>query len=252
MHYAIIGCIHGNIEALQAVVADIRARGIERVVCLGDIVGFGPDPVPCIDVVRDTCFMVLKGDHEAGVITEKPVGFIKKTADTLTWTRAMIQEADTATGDDRLSFLATGTQDSFNSAGITFVHGTPRSRHEHLFPTDVKRDPRKLRAAFAMMDKVCFHGHTHYPGVFRDAPFGWQSPDELGGHFHYSKGMKALINVGSVGQPRDGDPRACYLEINKNDMFWRRVEYDVGAVVQKLQAIEAFTPALAIRLQQGR
>lgn len=251
MHYAILGCIHGNIDALRAVLEDVRVRGIERVVCLGDIVGFGPDPVECIDVVRETCFMVIKGDHDEAVIGEEPEGFIEKTAATLRWTREKILEADMAGGDDRMSFLA-AAQENFSSAGIAFCHGSPRSKHEYLFPTDVKRDPRKLRAAFAATDKVCFHAHTHVPGVIRDTPLGWLTANELGGYFHYQKGMKALIDVGSVGQPRDGDQRACYLEIKKNEMHWRRVEYDVQAVVRKLEANEAFTSALAIRLQQGR
>jgi predicted phosphodiesterase len=248
VHYAIIGCIHGNLEALRAAIADIRQRGIDRVVCLGDIVGFGPDPAECVKLVRETCFMTIKGDHDSAVIAAKPEGFIEKTTRGLVWTRKRLEED----GGQALQFLQSA-QASFSSAGIAFVHGSPRSCYEYLFPSDVRRDPRKLRAAFAMTDKVCFHAHTHVPGVISEEPLGWKTADDFQGHFHFKKGQKALVNVGSVGQPRDGDPRACYLEIEKNDMFWRRVEYDVQAAVGRLQEnADAFTSDLSIRLQQGR
>lgn len=248
MHYAIIGCIHGNLAALRATLDDIRARGIERIVCLGDIVGFGPEPVECVDLVRASCFMVIRGDHDHAVLSDKPEGFIEKTARGLSWTRKKLLEA----GGDHLAFLEQA-QVSFASAGIAFHHGSPRSCYEYLFPSDVRRDPRKLRAAFAMTEKVCFHAHTHVPGVIIEEPLAWRSAQELDGHFHFKKGQKTLVSVGSVGQPRDGDPRACYLEIQKNDMHWRRVEYDVQGVVGLLQQNAAvFSSDLAIRLQQGR
>ncbi|MBX3471392.1 MAG: metallophosphoesterase family protein [Planctomycetes bacterium] len=248
MHYAIIGCIHGNLAALEAVLHDIRARGIERIVCLGDIVGFGPAPAECVELVRARCFMVIRGDHDQAVLNEKPTGFIEKTTRSLVWTRERLLEAP----NDPLGYLEQ-SQAAFSSAGIAFHHGSPRSPFEYLFPSDVRRDPRKLRAAFAMTEKVCFHAHTHVPGVITEEPLAWRSAEDLDGHFHYMKGQKALVSVGSVGQPRDGDPRACYLEIQKNDMHWRRVEYDVHAVVEHLQANAAvFSSDLAIRLQQGR
>jgi diadenosine tetraphosphatase ApaH/serine/threonine PP2A family protein phosphatase len=248
VHYAIIGCVHGNLAALQAALEDIHARGIERVVCLGDVVGFGPDPVGCVDLVRQRCFMLIRGDHDLSVLADKPEGFIEKTTRSLVWTRKQLDAA----GGEHLDYLASG-HESFSSAGIAFHHGSPRSPYEYLFPSDVRRDPRKLRAAFAMTEKVCFNAHTHVPGVIYEEPLAWRSAQELEGHFHYQKGQKAIVNVGSVGQPRDGDPRACYLEIKKNDMFWRRVEYDVASVVSRLSENAAvFSSDLSIRLQQGR
>ncbi len=245
MHYAIVGCIHGNAPALRACLEEIRARGIQRIVCLGDVVGYGPDPVECIDLVREHCFITIRGDHDQGV-TDGSEGFIPKTARVLDWTRSLV-ESDPA----RMKFLREA-QDSFVSAGISFVHGSPRSCFEYLFPHDVTRDPRKLRAAFAAIEKVCFFAHTHVPGVITEEPLQWSAAQDQGGYYHYRKGSKALINVGSVGQPRDGDPRACWLEIKKNEMFWRRTEYDVSAVVARLSADDTFSSDLAIRLQKGR
>ena len=247
MHYAIIGCIHGNRDALEATLEDIRQRGIERVVCLGDVVGFGPDPLECLRLVRERCFISIRGDHDEAMLAGT-AGFIPKTARVLEWTREQIGQTDP-------SLIAWLDQalDSFESAGISFVHGSPKSCHEFLFPSDVRRNRRKLRAAFAATEKVCFCAHTHVPGVIVEEPLAWFSARELDGYYHYRKGVKALINVGSVGQPRDGDPRACYLEIKKNEIFWRRVEYDLGGVVDRLRSnAEVFAADLAIRLEKGR
>lgn len=245
MHYAVFGCVHGNAPALRAVLADIKTRGISRIVCLGDVVGYGPDPGECLQLVRESCFMTIRGDHDHGV-TEGSDGFIPKTAKVLDWTREQLSAAPGA-----IDYLRQA-KEGFASSGISFVHGSPRSPYEYLFPSDVTRDPRKLRAAFARVEKVCFCAHTHVPGVIIERPLQWQPAQELDYFFHFKKGTKVLVNVGSVGQPRDGDPRACWLEIDKNQMHWRRVDYDRGQVLQKLEAGEPFSSDLAIRLQKGR
>jgi diadenosine tetraphosphatase ApaH/serine/threonine PP2A family protein phosphatase len=250
VHYAIIGCIHGNLEALSAVIQDIRVRKIERIVCLGDVVGFGPNPAECLDLVRESCFIMIRGDHDEAMLSGSE-GFIERTAQGLDWTREQLQQGDPHIVQARMRFLEE-SRASFGSAGISFHHGSPRSCHEFMFPNDVRRDPRKLRAAFAATEKVCFHAHTHVPGVITQEPLAWTSASEFDHYFHYRKGSKALVNVGSVGQPRDGDVRACYLEIKKNELFWRRVEYDVQSVVSRLQGNEALAPSLAVRLQKGR
>jgi len=251
VHYAVLGCIQANAEALKAALADIRARNIERVVCLGDVVGFGPDPLECIELVRQSCFMFVKGDHDLAMI-EGSEGFIPKTQQILDWTREQVESGDPSAVAARRAFFE-GALESFTSAGITFVHGSPRSCYEYLFPLDVKQDPRKLRAAFGSTEKVTFYTQTQVPGVILEEPLTWRSAQELDNFFHYKKGMKALVCVGSIGQPRDGDPRACYLEINKNKMHWRRVEYDVDRVVSKLQALpDVFSSDFSIRLKKGR
>jgi len=115
----------------------------------------------------------------------------------------------------------------------------------------VKKDLRKLQRAFGLVEKVLFTGHTHLPGVFTDDPIGFLPPSNVRDYFHYKRGTKVIINVGSVGQPKDGDPRACYLEIQKNEMFWRRVEYDVQRVVEKVKANARLSPAFGARLLRG-
>jgi predicted phosphodiesterase len=251
VHYAVLGCIQANSDALKAALADIRQRGIERVVCLGDVVGFGPDPLECIELVRQHCFMFVRGDHDHAMLAGSD-GFIPKTTQVLDWTRDLVEGGDANAVQARRAFFE-GALDSFSSAGISFVHGSPRSCHEFLFPSDIRDDPRKLRAAFAATEKVTFFTHTQVPGVILEDPLSWHTATDLDYFFHYRKGMKALVCVGSVGQPRDGDARACYLEINKNRMHWRRVSYDVQRVVDRLRAMpEVFTSDFAIRLEKGR
>lgn len=248
MHYAILGDVQGNAEALRAVFEDIRRRKIERVVCLGNVIGFGPDPVECVDLVRTHCFITIRGDHEQALLSGTD-GLIPATAALIEWALEELQQG--SEGASRMAFVD-NTLDSFSSAGISFFHGSPRSSREYLFPSDVRRNRRKLRAAFTHVEKVCFHAHTHVPGVICEEPLSWRSASELDGYYHYRKGEKSLINVGSVGQPRDGDPRAGYIEIRKNEIFWRRVPYDVEAVIDRMEQLEVFGTHYSTRLRQGR
>jgi diadenosine tetraphosphatase ApaH/serine/threonine PP2A family protein phosphatase len=249
VHYAIVSCAHGNLDAFAAVVADAKSRGVERIVFLGDLVGFGPDPVGCVDLARTECAIALKGCHDQALVVgashlPPPVRAC------LDWAKEEI-ERDGDQGPLRMQFLAE-LAPSYDSAGIVFLHASPRDPvGEYLFAEDVKRDTRKLSRAFSLVSKVVFVGHTHVPGVFLENPLRWQSAAEIQNYFHYKRGDKVIVNVGSCGQPRDGDPRACYLEIEKNELYWRRVDYDVNGVVAKIQANPRLSPAFAQRLLRG-
>lgn len=229
---------------MRAVVADIKERAIGRIVCVGDVVGVGPEPAECVDLVREHCFILIRGDHDEAMLSGVS-GFSHFMGQVLEWSKQQLE-----TDPTRLQYLEKSLP-SFESAGISFHHGSPRSKYEYLFASDVKSDPRKLRTAFHGFEKVCFHCHTHVPGLITQEPLQWRSAQELDNYYHYRKGEKILVNVGSVGQSRDGDTRACYLEINKNEIYWRRVDYDVAGVVAKVQANEVLAPA-APRLQKGR
>jgi diadenosine tetraphosphatase ApaH/serine/threonine PP2A family protein phosphatase len=243
VHYAIISCVHANLEALSAVVEDATRRGVEQIVCIGDIVGFGPDPTACVDLVRRACGIALRGCHDEAVVAG---GAHLPPA-----TRAGLAWAKEQLGDERLAWMK-ALPDSYEAGGIVFCHASPREYvTEYLFPEDVRRDARKLARAFDKTAKVVFVGHTHIPGVFQENPIRWTPASQLENYFHYKKGDKVIVNVGSVGQPRDGDPRACYLEVNKNEMYWRRLDYDVNQVVAKIQSNERLTTSTAQRLLRG-
>lgn len=246
MHYAVISCVHANLEALQAVLADADQRGCEQVICLGDVVGLGPDPVACVDLVRQKCAIVLKGCHDEALV-QGGTHLSAPVRASLEWHKEALGEG----GDERVSWLGSLPY-RYEAGGIQFVHGSPREpTQEYLFPDDVQNDARKLVRAFVLVEKVLFAGHTHLPGVFTAEPLGFQTAAALNGYFHYKRGTKVVVNVGSVGQPKDGDARACYLEIQKNEMFWRRVEYDVAAVVDKVKANSRLAPAHGARLLRG-
>jgi predicted phosphodiesterase len=249
VHYAILSCVHGNLEAFQAVVADATTRGVERIVCLGDIVGIGPDPAACVDLARERCSIALKGCHDTALITGAK-HLPPPVRASIDFARAEI-EADPELGEARLDFLEKLPK-QYESGGIVFLHASPRDpTGEYLFAEDVKRDARKLNRAFALVSKVVFVGHTHMPGVFVENPLRWFPAGEINNYYHYKRGEKIIVNVGACGQPRDGDTRACYLEIEKNELNWRRVEYDVQAVAAKIEANPKLSPAFAQRLLRG-
>jgi predicted phosphodiesterase len=249
VHYAVISCIHGNLEALEAVIADAAQRGCDSVICLGDIVGLGPDPVACLDTVRQKCQIALRGCHDEALAAGSLAHMSGPVRASLEWTKEAL--AEDGNGDDRMAWLGQLPY-RYEAGGIQFVHGSPKEpTQEYLFAEDVTKEPRKLQRAFQLVEKVLFIGHTHIPGVFTAEPLGFQSAKELNGYFHYKRGAKVMVNVGSVGQPKDGDPRACYLEIQKNEMFWQRVEYNVQAVVDKVKANSRLAPAHGARLLRG-
>jgi diadenosine tetraphosphatase ApaH/serine/threonine PP2A family protein phosphatase len=243
VHYAILSCVHANYEALVAVIDDATRRGVERIILVGDLVGFGPQPVECVDLARQACSIVLRGCHDQALLD----GAAHLPAPT----RQGIEWAKQELGPDRIEWISK-LAETYDAAGIVFCHASPREPiSEYLFAEDVRRDSRKLVRAFEKTSKIVFVGHTHVAGIFQENPLRWTPASQLENYFHYKRGDKVIVNVGSVGQPRDKDPRACYLEVNKNELYWRRVDYDVQQVVAKIQANSHLTASTAQRLIRG-
>ena len=137
-------------------------------------------------------------------------------------------------------------------AKMDFVHASPRRPiNEYIFPDDVYTNPAKINVLFERTEHICFVGHTHLPGVFLDDP-DFYSPDELGNVYPIVEGEKAIINVGSVGQPRDRDPRAGYVYIEDNKINFVRLEYDLESTVKKIYDIKELDNFEADRLREGR
>ncbi|MFW6133262.1 MAG: metallophosphoesterase family protein [Planctomycetota bacterium] len=254
---AIISDIHSNVEALQAVLDDIAAREVEAILCLGDVVGYGPDPVQCTQMVRDCAELTLMGNHDAAVLFE-PSKFNVAAENSSFWTRAQIEAADREARHACWDFLgvlpikATRDAAALGLGEVSLVHGSARRPvNEYLFPDDVYTAPNKVQGQFERFERMCFCGHTHVPGVFTAAP-DFYAPDELEGVWEARGDEKALINVGSVGQPRDRDPRAAYVLLEPNLVRFVRVEYDADAVAEKVYAIDALDDYLGTRLKEGR
>ncbi|MBY0229379.1 MAG: metallophosphatase family protein [Gemmataceae bacterium] len=252
---AIISDIHSNLEALQAVLKDIERQGVSEIYCLGDVVGYGPNPRECVDLVMARCKMVLLGNHDQGAMFD-PEGFNTPAERAIFWTRDVLEKSPEPrpAREKRWEFLA--ERPRFHKEGDRlFVHGSARNPlNEYVFPEDIYNQ-RKMERIFALVERLCFQGHTHVPGVFiEQAPddlYAFHTPEELD-YKHVFDHRKTLVNVGSVGQPRDGDPRACYVLLDGDNLRYCRVEYDIAATVKKIYDVPELENFLGDRLREGR
>jgi len=246
---AIISDIHSNLEALQAVLDDIAKQNVDEIYCLGDVVGYGPNPRECIDLVMK-CKVVLLGNHDQGAMFD-PEGFNPPAQRAIFWTRAQLEAAidHRQVRERRWEFLAERPR-TFREDGFLFVHGSARNPlNEYVFPEDIYNQ-RKMERIFALVDRYCFQGHTHVPGIFTEA-LEFHSPEEID-YVYQLDGRKTLCNVGSVGQPRDGDWRACYIMLEGDTIRYRRIEYDIDSTVQKIYNVPDLENFLGDRLRDGR
>jgi diadenosine tetraphosphatase ApaH/serine/threonine PP2A family protein phosphatase len=239
MRHAVVSDIHANLEALTAVLADCRGR-VDAIVCLGDVVGYGADPRPCLELVGERAAPFVAGNHEHGV-----TGFLE-----LDWfndaARAAVEwTADRLDASHRDFLRSLPLMTSVGEA--TVVHASPSrpSEWEYLLTDQDRSD------AFAAFDtRLCFVGHSHRPGVWSlGSPGPWTAgaTDVVLEH-----GRRYIVNVGSVGQPRDRDPRACYAIWDQEGrrVTFRRVSYDIVESRRKILAA-GLPRILADRLTHG-
>jgi predicted phosphodiesterase len=261
--FAIISDIHSNLEALTTVLNDIEKKGIKTIYCLGDVVGYGANPKECLDLVIQKTKWCILGNHDYAALYE-PTNFNYTAEQASFWTRQVLEEDEkTPTEQEnrnkRWSFLgALAMRKSLKvklgstAAMLDFVHASPRKPvNEYVFPDDVYSNLIKIRTLFNRVKHICFIGHTHLPGVFLDEP-DFYLPDELGGSYPIVADEKAIINVGSVGQPRDRDNRASYVYVDENRAHFVRLEYDFQTTMEKIKAIDQLDSFHADRLRDGR
>ncbi len=256
MKTALISDIHANLEALREVLADIADQQVDEIYCLGDIIGYGPNPCECLDEVIDHCQVTVLGNHDQAALFD-PDGFNPLALTAVYWTRDQLDHGP-GTPDEihrRWDFLGELPRMHRNSAlGALFVHGSPREpTNEYIFPEDIYNQ-RKMEAFFERIERYCFQGHTHIPGVFTESG-EFIAPDECDYVFPLGA-EKVMVNVGSVGQPRDTDWRACYAividESGDRRVEFRRVEYPVEETVRKIYAVTELDNMLGDRLRSGR
>lgn len=252
MKRALISDIHGNLEGLQAVLADIEAVGVDEVYCLGDIIGYGPNPCECLDLVIRHSKLTILGNHDQAALFD-PDGFNPMALQAIYWTRDQLDNGpgSPAQVNKRWDFLGELPRLSDESE-FKFVHGSPRDpTNEYVFPEYVF-DQRKMEILFGKVQQYCFMGHTHLPGVFTTR-CEFISPDECNHKFSLAS-EKLLINVGSVGQPRDDDNRSCYVILDTDAMMieYRRIDYDIDKTANKIYDVPDLADALGDRLKHGR
>jgi diadenosine tetraphosphatase ApaH/serine/threonine PP2A family protein phosphatase len=248
--FAIVSDIHGNLEAFTAVLAEIERRSIQHIVCLGDIVGYGPNPMECLDLVSTRCRAAIMGNHDFAVLYE-PFNFNSGAEAACFWTRKAFEaETDVEKRAARWKYLG-NLPVRVRTNDFVAVHASPRRPiNEYIFPDDIYTNPGKFVSIFERFERLCFVGHTHVPGVFLEGP-DFYSPDELDYKFELTD-EKAIINVGSVGQPRDRDPRSSFVVVTDTAIEFIRVPYDVDATVKKVEAIPELDNFLGTRLLDGR
>lgn len=258
MRTALISDVHANLAALEAVLAEIDQRGVDRIVSLGDVVGYGPDPVECVDLVRARCEWSLMGNHDFAVLYE-PTNFNAAAERAALWSRERIEhgtDRDSEIGRERMDFLNRLRVRVRMEPGVLCVHGSPRRPiNEYLFRDDAVNNPAKMQAVFGRVDHCCLVGHTHVPGVMTDDP-DFLSPEALQGRFAVEADRKCIINPGSVGQPRDGDPRASYAILETGDglpvVEFFRCDYDIERTISRIREIADLDEWLGNRLREGR
>ncbi len=248
---AIISDIHSNLEALLAVLEDIKKKGIREIICLGDVVGYGPNPKECIDIASGLgpCIM---GNHDEATLFESEADYFNYRARAaIDWTREQLEDMrESEKNGLRWSFLGELPRQREEN-GVLFVHGSPRDPvKEYMFPEDVIYNPEKIANIFSRFEGVAFIGHTHIPGVFTEDQL-YYSPQEIQGRYIIGN-KKAVINVGSVGQPRDGIADACYGIYDGRSMEYCRIPYDYRRTMRKICNISALDKDLADRLAEGR
>jgi diadenosine tetraphosphatase ApaH/serine/threonine PP2A family protein phosphatase len=244
MRYAILSDIHGNLEALQAVLAGIAALGADTVVCLGDLVGYNANPNECVDIIRHDGITCIMGNHDAVACgLEDPGSFNPAAKESVLWTREQL------THENR-SFLRELPREL--TIGDFFIcHGSVHDTNRYILAKGDAQDNFSLMDMLPTRPTVCFFGHTH-----EQTSYSIEGPliaYELGESIRIESGKRYLVNPGAVGQPRDGDPRAAFLiyDAKVRNVTFHRTEYDIAT--SQTSIIRAGLPVrLAQRLSLGR
>ncbi len=225
MKYAILGDIHANLEALQVVLEDAKKERVTHYACIGDVVGYGANPRECMDIIRQMACPIVKGNHdEMASIVDEPLHFHPDAARAIQWTRKQLSQQEHQWLRDLKMMRYV---ESF-----TMVHASLDVPGKWTYVLD------KLAATCSLnlqKTAVCFHGHTHRPCAFI------RNHTVKGGVFEKLRvepGKKYFINVGSVGQPRDGNPLAAYViyDMLTDTIILKRLSYDIKRTQEKIYA----------------
>ncbi len=245
MRLLVFSDIHANLTALEAVLADAAVQGFDRIICLGDLVGYGAEPNQCVERVRSlkNC-RCIAGNHDVAVLWQtSPYGMSSAAKEAILWTMEQLSDANKA-------YLA-ALPDRIDLADMTFVHANPYNPRGWRYVMDRKY---ALRSFAATDCRLLFIGHSHRPLLITRKHFFAVMLQAVTGsiRLRMADSKRRIINCGSVGQPRDKDPRSCYLiyDSRSREVAFYRVAYDVAAAVTAVQAA-GFPPVLARRLRKG-
>lgn len=240
MRCAVLSDVHANLEALEAVLHDIEKRHIKKIIFLGDAVGYGPNPNECIEAIKDRCAIMLAGNHDYAAAGLTGTDYFNDYARlSIEWTLSVIKQAN-------LDLLRTlSISKTIAKEDVFLVHSTPKNPEEwHYLLTLYDAE-----TSFNYFDqKICFLGHSHYPLMIARLMSGEMTICKI--ETEIRKTERYIINVGSVGQPRDSDPRASYAAVTDGKVELVRVKYDIEKTQGKM--LKAGLPLpLITRLEKG-
>jgi len=255
--HAVLADIHANLEALSAVLADIRARGIERIICLGDVLGFGPDPVACVELAMEFD-VVTRGCHDHRIFAN----FRSFNQTVATGCAHDLKQLKAGwSGRKRIKFLKQLPL-AYEEDGVTYAHSFPvqedwawfvpigadpsLSDAETINNQTWRRQGELVRAAGG----PTLIGHAHAPGTYGLNGL-YRSASAQDHRVQIQRGEPMVVDVGAVGWPRDKDPRACYATVDGDTLEWHRVEYDHKATTAKLLELPMPPSAAEFRLEAG-
>jgi predicted phosphodiesterase len=232
MRLAIISDIHSNLEALTRAFELIDQESVSDVFCLGDIVGYGANPNECVDLVRRRCRVALRGNHDSAAVDLSVAGTFTRNA------RIAAEWTGRELADDNRKYLE-GLPYTYRMDDVMFVHSSPYEPEEWYYVLSEE----DLAAAFqSFTERLCFIGHSHFPGIF----------SEDGPAAAIDRSQRFVINVGSIGQPRDGNSKLSFGIFDSENWTYRNVrsEYPIRTAAEKI--LQAGLPrALADRLTLG-
>ena len=257
MAIALVSDLHANIEALEAVLKDIESQGVDKIYCLGDIIDYGPNPCEVLDIAVKKFDLNILGNHEEALMMVAE-DFNERAMRSVDWTRETLNDPGIPRENrhEYWNFLDSLVKVRYAKKGNTlYLHGSPRQpTRDYVFPKDIK-NPEKIEQIFSGFKngiQFCFCGHSHIPGIYT-AKCQYAHPSKLkNSEVDLSKFDKLLVNIGSVGQPRDNDTRASYVIQYDDRVVFRRVEYDFNKTVEKLRNIKRLPSFLAERLLVGK
>jgi predicted phosphodiesterase len=280
---AFISDIHANLEALCNVLEDVEKHSIDEIICLGDIVGYGADPVACIDQIMSKADVTILGNHDNALING-PEGFNPLAAEIIELTQKIMDhgQADEDNVPDSFEpkfyecpcenkkpncMIMEHSEDSrwifekdlpvsIEAGNLLYVHGSPLDPvNEYVLPDKFERawNPERLKYMFDKIDKLAFCGHSHIPCAIT-SDYRCVYPVDCDYRLSLDKNKKYIINAGSVGQPRDRDNRACYLLFDEEryTIEWRRIPYDIEAAMKNIEDMCGKENWCSVRLMLGK
>lgn len=238
--YAVISDAHSNAEALRSVLEDIGDRQIQDIFFLGDAVGYGPEPNECIALLSNECRIMIAGNHDWGLLgLTDPGSFNENARIALAWTRGVL------TDSNREILRRSPLKAELREMDITLVHATPDAPEQWRYLLKLSEAENSFQH---IQTEICFVGHSHRPFIIEMPLSGALNINKQ--EMRKKSGCRYIVNAGSIGQPRDGDPRACYALVDGERIELVRVGYNIRATQKRMRDMTLPQPLIE-RLSYG-